>query len=391
MWNPTAANASIRPTDLAGYRVVWFDIVGQTQNAAVQLWVGRPGSAVTSVDFITHNGSSHTGYFVVERYGTSAARWWWPVAGQVGGTDPPSLTVPTLWGDDDFLWRTQACGTSAVGAGPPTGFTNIFQPVGTVRFAEKQSVTATEDPSDWTSPGGDSVASTIVIRPRTELLDFYSNLVLGDGAIGFWPLQEHHTSELPKDYSGNGNHITTAGGTRKAKEGPMVVPDESWHLGGATALTRAGIMSTTGDLTMELWIWLTAITQDGQLMMGDWTAFTGYSFQMNANRTIRGVAHNVAILNASAGTVSASAWHHLVMTRTSGTWRYYIDGVVDANTDNDTPVAPSGTTFYIGGGSSIDAYYAYAAIYNRGLTAPEVEEHFGAEPSLAFLPQVIML
>ena len=78
--------------------------------------------------------------------------------------------------------------------------------------------------------------------------------------------------------------------------------------------------------------------------------------------------------NTSGGVLALNIWHHVVMTRLSGTTRFYVNGVLMAFTTTNSPRVP--TQFRIGSSMGIRFFTGSideVRIYDVGLTTAQVQ------------------
>ena len=158
-------------------------------------------------------------------------------------------------------------------------------------------------------------------------------------------------------------------------------------------ISVAGTIPTigTGDFAIECWIYLPNVTPTG-CWRGIVTIGNGYTtpggITLYAPRATAPANTVVAILSAVNPTIGGtsnindSVWHHVVLTRVSGTLDIYVDNSSEAsqsNTANITETAVTlgrdincGTTFYEG---SIGELRIYTS---KGLTAAEISQNFNA-------------
>lgn len=138
-------------------------------------------------------------------------------------------------------------------------------------------------------------------------------------------------------------------------------------------------LQIVGDLTLEVWVNITSLaTRQTVCSKGASTEFEltietsgGVSFY-NANESV----------NASAGTVTAGAWYHIVVTRVVATksLAIYVNGV-SVKTGNYTLVVGSGGSGVQIGRTTSSTQYANGlidevALYNYTLTAQQIANHY---------------
>ena len=141
--------------------------------------------------------------------------------------------------------------------------------------------------------------------------------------------------------------------------------------------------------SVEVWVKTNATTQNG-FWFEKGTVNTQYSlFQESGyivwRHIISGTLTNL-VVNPTSSYMNTSSWYQVVGTYTSGSRRLYINGVL---VGSDTQ---SGTISTNSGGMSIGAYGGYSGgrsyyyngnlavcrIYNKALTASEVQQNFNA-------------
>jgi hypothetical protein len=185
------------------------------------------------------------------------------------------------------------------------------------------------------------------------------------------------------DLSGNGNNGTlTNGPTYSSANGGFFqfVTDDFARIANNTALD-------TQTPTVEVWVKTNATTQNGfwfekGTVNSQYSLFqegTGIQWRMN----IGGVTN---LTTTTATYINTSNWYQVVGTYTSGSRRLYINGVlVNSDTQTGTIATNSGgMSIGVYGGFSGDRGYYYngnlssCKVYNRALTASEIQQNFNA-------------
>jgi hypothetical protein len=121
----------------------------------------------------------------------------------------------------------------------------------------------------------------------------------------------------------------------------------------------------TGDFTIEFWVYLTNSSATTQTIMGvDLSASTN-SIQVWYNNTANKITFNVYGYPTfvSTSTVSINNWIHLAFTRSSGTFKMFINGVQEASGSMANNFANN--VFVVGRGyATINAEYFYGYLSN---------------------------
>jgi len=95
----------------------------------------------------------------------------------------------------------------------------------------------------------------------------------------------------------------------------------------------------TGDFTLEGWFFVSSTAPDwqsliGDTLYGDTGGFTFYVQNNGDNGRLNFWKGGSSVI--SGGTVRANTWHHLAFSRTGGTNRVYVDGVLGGVNGSDT-------------------------------------------------------
>lgn len=149
--------------------------------------------------------------------------------------------------------------------------------------------------------------------------------------------------------------------------------------GGWDMATTAVATTVTDNFSIEMWIKLVTpyVTLNDQNVIYNGSGGSdGWGVLFDANDTFQYLAGGVAV-GASSSAISRDAWHHIVVVRDAGTWKYYIDGAIDtASAGTHTPNTPTGTVET--SASAIQRRYCHIAIYDVALTATDVSDHYTA-------------
>lgn len=199
------------------------------------------------------------------------------------------------------------------------------------------------------------------------------------GLVGYWPMHDTRGTSA-QDLSINANNAllknTPTWGAGKVGGGLVLVDASSQY---AEAANIAALQTST--VTASAWF-KTSTTTTGQTIL----AKSG-AWQIALSRTVAGklVIHNQTgdvDICADTTTVNDNAWHHVVMTMTSGAangTKLYIDGALKqtcaatvANQSGTLTVGSLGAAYYLNG--TVDE----AKVFNRVLSTDEVKAEYDA-------------
>ena len=137
--------------------------------------------------------------------------------------------------------------------------------------------------------------------------------------------------------------------------------------------------STSETLKVDVVNKYTASSANGYRLALSSNGISGYYFRVSGSYTNN--------YDTEYGTVSTNTWYHIAMTVDSSGIKFYINGsLVGSNTWIGTAGAPTTTTnlslgYYPGntaGGQYYDGEISQVSIYNKALTASEIQQNYNA-------------
>ena len=151
-----------------------------------------------------------------------------------------------------------------------------------------------------------------------------------------------------------------------------------------------GVFGLAGEMTVSLWVKLDGPNGSYQTFIQKGPYVHPFSVRLSGTKT-QGVARTGSTnYLPGSGILNYGQWHHVALTYKSGTMTIYLNGVQDAVRAATGALYVSSTTrTYIG--KSPDAgnpYYTKGAlddivIYNRALTAPEIQSLYALSEEAA--------
>lgn len=208
----------------------------------------------------------------------------------------------------------------------------------------------------------------------------YAAAVLADSPGLYWKQQE--ASGLPQDSSGNARHATSVAGTPGYQQsGQPQMGDFSMRYVAATnnaVRNPHGLGTASGDLAIEAWLLFESIANGTQVIRWGLPGTNGVTLNIRSTGKFYVVLENAATLSDSAASLSASTWYHIVFTRVSTVWKYYLNGALDtASAGTSTPNAPNNNNISIG--SPVTLRCEHFAVYpTASLSATQVSTHYSA-------------
>lgn len=224
------------------------------------------------------------------------------------------------------------------------------------------------------------------------------------GLMGIW-----HLDGNALDSSGNGHHGTISDSSHVTSTGG--VSGSSYHFDGQGSIDVGNLDFTGGAYTVSMWMRMTepAMTEVWRMAIAKGDGVSGdqtFEIAMGDGRTnVEGFAGGNApyylvwksgqslINTAPEGTASGmnardGNWHMLTATYTTGTQRFYVDGVLLASRSFNGPLPLVSNGVTIGGFEGFGPYHHRwvgdldeVTIYGRALSGAEVAGLYGAAPT----------
>ncbi|HYE05978.1 MAG TPA: LamG-like jellyroll fold domain-containing protein, partial [Planctomycetota bacterium] len=175
----------------------------------------------------------------------------------------------------------------------------------------------------------------------------YHHLVLGEGLLGYWKLDESGSPAALIDASGRGRSATTSGGQVATAAAPSVgfTDPGSMVFDGIDDTATANVdLSRTSTATLAFWLWWDAYADDDDLAFefcpaGSLFNFSDAGFLVDPNSSNGGLGRFEIAVKGDAGfnnalfvRPSTGSWHHyaIVFDKTAaaaGEITPYVDGV----------------------------------------------------------------
>jgi DNA-directed RNA polymerase subunit RPC12/RpoP len=201
--------------------------------------------------------------------------------------------------------------------------------------------------------------------------------VVEAGLVAYYPLNGN-----ANDASGNGNDGRVVGAIPcKDRFGNT---DAAFSFNGADNYIsfKSVPLKKLDNWSLSAWINPASLNQYATavcLGFDDGNTGDGFAFGMtkdnyNAGNHLTGVLGGVKWIPSGYTFPSANRWYHVVMLRSDGVTKFYVNGIQTANTESSTPLAP--TAFTIGSatrGRFFDGMIDDVRIYNRALSASEIQ------------------
>ncbi len=213
----------------------------------------------------------------------------------------------------------------------------------------------------------------------------YRNAVLSDNPIAYWELDEPAGAVTAADSAGTAqpgayqnvtlgqtsafSNLGTCGQFNGSTSRVQIAADNVFNLG-------------TGDFSVELWA-KTPVSSRGDAFNYKNSTDFGIFFNQSGTGSIGGYLNGFL----PSWTATIDAWHHVVITRTAGTARLYVNGV-ERGTAAATSSFSANAPVFIGTNHSGAPAYAMAipfngwidevAVYGTALPAARVLDHYNA-------------
>lgn len=242
--------------------------------------------------------------------------------------------------------------------------------------------------SDWVPV---TVSSDGVLSP-------YAQKVLDDGARSFWRLGED-SGTVVRDWAGYNDATALAGVTRGAAGVVAGDPDTASTFDGTDTGRIASNRAQMSRQTFTVEAWFKTTTRAGGKILGFGNLATGNSARHDRNiymntsgQVLFGAYPGTTRTLQSPTALNDGAWHHVTGTLGADGMSLYVDGKrVASRADTVSALAFDGY-WRIGGDSTWSGSRNFAgsiddvAVYDRPLTAVEVDSHYVLSGRTSALP-----
>ncbi|MGH8667668.1 MAG: DUF6701 domain-containing protein, partial [Burkholderiales bacterium] len=189
------------------------------------------------------------------------------------------------------------------------------------------------------------------------------------------------------DLTGNGLHGTALNGANTANATPAIAGNpgtcQYGSLDGANDVVQVAdnaLLDVTDELTVMAWIRPSALPTGGNLKTIV-SKDQNYEFHLTSTGAINWWWGGGALTLTSAGTVALNTWTHvaIVYSRSGAFQRIYINGVQDANTNNQNgALVPNAMPFQVGGdqgfvGREFAGFVDEVRVYRAALSATAIQ------------------
>lgn len=218
------------------------------------------------------------------------------------------------------------------------------------------------------SVSGASYRTKLAASNNTE----YETEVRTDTPTALWKMQEGSGTAVDMI---SGADLDAAVGTPDYLQAGPIGGHTSIRLVGGETLKRNGGLNVTNNFTLEMLVHVQAIGANSQkLFYNGNSGGDGWGILVNLDRTLQYLCGGVAFGTISHG-AAPDAFAHICLIRRSGTWEYWINGFNDTpSAGGDAPLTP--TTERGIGDSSVQAAFAYVAIYSTALSSARIQAHY---------------
>jgi hypothetical protein len=279
---------------------------------------------------------------------------------------PESLVLDSATG--------RICGTLVTAAGVYPVTVTVFDGAASSSQTFRWTITAPNHAPVLVSPG-----------PQTnpERWD-YAEGVAADTPIAYWRLEASGGTTVADRIGANSG--TMFGGVTPAQPGALADGTTAMLFNGVTgriAVANGAALQLAGDLTLELWLNVSLATRQTLISK---TYSREFELTLETNGALnlyQGNGVSFSNVVSAPGAVTASMWHHVVVTRAAATQmiRFYVDGVARGSGVSSTIPTAGSNWLSIGRSESGRQYVSgrleEVALYAAVLSPAQVARHWG--------------
>jgi hypothetical protein len=230
-----------------------------------------------------------------------------------------------------------------------------------------------------------ALASTPIARAD------YQSTVLADTPLAFYPLNlDVDTSGTATDVSGNGNdgsYVNVFSGFNNATGPSAYITNAVSFNGVDTSVdlsSAASLTALSNKVTLEVWVQPADSTSFGDILGKGYDSSTYQESYIRVDGPY-GAIYDMNLGNAQiTGGQQTTSWTHIVLANNGSTTSFYTNGVLVQSKSDTVGAISFSDPWAIGNGTSagngrhFNGKISQVAIYNHGLTAAQVLNHYYA-------------
>lgn len=397
--------------------------VGGLSNGLVGYWKmdESSGNTADSSGNSTTLTNNNTTAYAAGKFGnagsfTAASLHYFSTATTISGVKTAAFWVnPSATTDEYINLTASAYITSSSGTVSATGFTSPSIYVngtlnGTITASAWNHVVITTDTAIDANQFEAGRANNSYVNGKMDEVRIYNRALspnevsqlynFAPSPVGYWKLDEK-TGQTTYDSSGNGNNGTLGANGSAGSDDPTWVSAKmgaglSFDGGDYVGLgdPSSGILDFgTGDFTIETWLKFPlagSSTWNGIITKGYTTSASATTWGLNSGNPATALVYNDAKAAGGAWNAnysfssSSNGWHHIAITRTSGTsYKFYKDGVLDGTqTSPETANLANASNLLLGNNGDnryLNSSMDEVKLYNYARTQKQIVSDMGGD------------
>lgn len=219
----------------------------------------------------------------------------------------------------------------------------------------------------------------------------YRAAVLADNPLHFWDLQQT-AGTTATDFGTTARNGTFTGSWSLNQPGPQAVSQSDKAVTGNgsntyVTIAHASDLDITGDLTLSMWVKPASFNNVRFLVtkvVGDGGSTSAYEWRLQQNTGKQWYSHGPTTSLDSTTALTVGLWSHIAVTRTGASIAFYLNGQPDGGGTTNASFPPTANSSAVDIGTRADRFSyanwtgAYVALWNRALSAAELQAHYVA-------------
>lgn len=203
----------------------------------------------------------------------------------------------------------------------------------------------------------------------------YEAAVAASSPRAWWKLDD--VSGNPVDSSGNSLNMTSSSITTYQEPGPFTGWD-AIECVNSSGGSRAAVSTQVDNVTFECFLRVDAVGAANQFVFANQATNNGWAVLLSTDLKIQALVQGVAFQSKSPNALVAGEWYHIVVTRRSTVWKYFVNGLPDTTSAGTSTPNASPTVTSLFGSASFSGAMAQAAYYDTALSDATILAHYEA-------------